>query len=124
MVGNDSALKLAYDLIRSFGVISSIGMYCNPSLFFFLSSSPSGPGVHTSAHLPLSGGDLYDKNVSLSFGRCPVRSIVHDAYVVLARQKDALRQVIEKIVPLSQAKESYEDFNKGIGGKILFDPMV
>ncbi|KAJ1311138.1 hypothetical protein OPQ81_009639 [Rhizoctonia solani] len=52
IVGNNSALQLAYQLIRPFGVISSVG-------------------VHTHPHFPLNGDALYSKNVSLAFGRCP-----------------------------------------------------
>lgn len=31
-------------------------------------------GVHPPTPLSLMGAELYDKNVSLSFGRCPVRA--------------------------------------------------
>ncbi|QRW05298.1 alcohol dehydrogenase zinc-binding domain protein [Ceratobasidium sp. AG-Ba] len=55
IVGNNSALELAYTLIRPFGVISSVG-------------------VHTHPQFPINGDALYSKNVSLAFGRCPESS--------------------------------------------------
>jgi len=59
VVGHADALLLALDLIRPWGQISSIG-------------------VHTEK-LELNGLALYGKNATLSFGRCPVRSIFEEA---------------------------------------------
>jgi threonine dehydrogenase-like Zn-dependent dehydrogenase len=50
VVGNNSALSLAYSLVQPFGVISSVG-------------------VHQAPPLPFTGRDVYNKNVSLEFGR-------------------------------------------------------
>ncbi len=66
IVGHNSALALAYDLVRPFGVISSVG-------------------VHGERPFPLTGGNLYDKNVSLDFGRCPARSMLPMAFDLLGK---------------------------------------
>ncbi|KAG8897488.1 hypothetical protein FRB99_008118, partial [Tulasnella sp. 403] len=108
LVGNNGALRLAYDIIRPFGVITSIG-------------------VHTAPSLPFTGNELYAKNVSLSFGRCPARSVFSEALAVLLRQRDVFGvgegQLIDKVVGFGGAdgdqnvKNGYDDFDKGVGGK-------
>ncbi|TRM59451.1 chaperonin 10-like protein [Schizophyllum amplum] len=109
IVGNVSALKLAYDLVRPFGVISSVG-------------------VHSAAPLPLTGDDMYTKNVSMDFGRCPARAMIPMAYDLLVKRQDVFGSVgkeaslVDSIVGLDEAVESYKKFDKGESGKILFDP--
>jgi len=107
VVGNNSALELAYDLIRAFGVISSVG-------------------VHTHPQFPLNGDQLYSKNVSASFGRCPVRAIFPLAVELLVRRASVLGglgedEMVERVVPLDQAKEAYEKFDRREWGKVVFD---
>jgi len=108
-VGNSSAISLAFDLIRPFGVMTSVG-------------------VHQDYSLPMSGRALYGKNVSLDFGRCPVRSIFPLVLDLLVRRQDVFGEVggeislVEKIVGFDEAKASYDLFNKGKCGKVLFDP--
>ncbi|KAG9128440.1 hypothetical protein FRC07_011197, partial [Ceratobasidium sp. 392] len=101
IVGNNSALEVAYELIRPFGVISSVG-------------------VHTHPQFPINGDALYSKNVSLSFGRCPVRSIFPYCVELLRSRQDIFSVggdsgIISKIVPFeeSAAKEAYKMFNEG-----------
>ncbi|KAL1745467.1 chaperonin 10-like protein [Schizophyllum fasciatum] len=109
VVGNTSALKLAYDLVRPFGVISSVG-------------------VHSVVPLPLTGDDLYSKNLSLDFGRCPARAMIPMAFDLLVKRQDIFGSVgeasslVDNIVGLDEAVESYKKFDKGESGKILFDP--
>jgi threonine dehydrogenase-like Zn-dependent dehydrogenase len=111
VVGHTSALTLAYDLIRPFGVITSVG-------------------VHTSPPVPFTGAQMYDKNVSLDFGRCPVRALFPTALELLVKRQDVFGSVggesslVDKILPLSQAKEAYAAFEKGECGKVLFDPWI
>ncbi|KZV88609.1 hypothetical protein EXIGLDRAFT_722579 [Exidia glandulosa HHB12029] len=110
VVGSNNALALSYKLIKPFGVISSVGVHNNEK------------------DLPFSGGLMYDKNVSLSFGRCPVRALMPLATDLLLRRRDIFTAIgtetalVERIVPLSEAREAYEKFDKGIWGKVLFDP--
>lgn len=108
IVGNNSALQLAYELIRPFGVISSVG-------------------VHTHPQFPLNGDAMYSKNASLAFGRCPVRSIFPYCIELLMSRQDIFSAVgasglIDKIVPFDEStvKESYRMFNEGKCGKVLF----
>ncbi|KAF8889229.1 chaperonin 10-like protein [Mucidula mucida] len=109
IVGHNSALALAYDLVRPFGVISSVG-------------------VHGERPFPLTGGNLYDKNVSLDFGRCPARSMLPMAFDLLVKRQDVFGGVggesslVDRIVGFEQAVDLYSAFDKGEVGKILFDP--
>lgn len=108
VVGNNSAIQLAYDLIRPFGVISSVG-------------------VHTHPQFPINGDALYSKNVSLAFGRCPVRSIFPYCVELLRSRQDvfsvgAAASMIEKVVSFEEesVQEAYKLFNEGKCGKVLF----
>lgn len=109
VVGNNSALTLAYDLVRPFGIISSVG-------------------VHQEPPLPFAGRDVYNKNVSFDFGRCPVRAMFPIAFEILLKRQDVFGNVgekaslIDRIVSLDEAPQVYEEFDKGRCGKILFDP--
>jgi threonine dehydrogenase-like Zn-dependent dehydrogenase len=109
VVGNTSALRLAYDLVRPFGCINSVG-------------------VHSNNAVPYKGVELYDKNVSLDFGRCPVRAMFPMALELLLKRQDVLGSVggetslVEKVVGFDDAAQIYDDFNKGKCGKVLFDP--
>lgn len=54
VVGNDKSLKLAMDLVRPGGTLSSAG-------------------VHTEKNFSFSPGEAYDKNLTYKSGRCPAR---------------------------------------------------
>ncbi|KAI8833926.1 chaperonin 10-like protein [Chytridium lagenaria] len=84
VVGSPELFISDTTLLRPFGVLASVG-------------------VHTAPTFPLTGGDLYDKNVAMCFGRCPVRSILP------ARNKDGL---VDRIVHVDEA-------GRGCG-KVLF----
>jgi len=111
VVGYNPALTLSFELIRPFGVIASVG-------------------VHQTDGLPLTGAQCYSKNVSLVFGRCPVRSMFPLALDVLLERQDIFAGVgketslVERIVGMDEAtvKMSFEDFDKGRCGKVLFNP--
>lgn len=66
VVGNTSALTLAYDLVRAFGVITSVGVHGEPAL-------------------PFTGRQAYNKNVSFDFGRCPARAMFPAAFDLLGK---------------------------------------
>ncbi|KAH8827843.1 alcohol dehydrogenase [Flagelloscypha sp. PMI_526] len=110
VVGNPQALKLSFDLASPFGVITSVGVHSPMQEF------------------PLKGVDLYAKNISLDFGRCPARSMVPPAFELLVRRQDIFGTIgeetslIEQVVPLSEAVEAYRAFDKGEVGKTLFTP--
>lgn len=70
VVGLSPALRTAFDLIRPWGVISSIGVH--------------------NAEIPWTANEGYNKNVRLQMGRCPVRSIFPEALALLAKSQDKL----------------------------------
>ena len=89
--------------------------------------------MHTSPQLSLNGDELYNKNVSLSFGRCPARSLFNPALGILRRRLDIFgtigerESLMDRVVGFScdgeaSIKEAYIQFERGIGGKVLFDP--
>ncbi|KAK4210967.1 chaperonin 10-like protein [Rhypophila decipiens] len=104
VVGLSPALRTAFDLIRPFGVISSIGVH--------------------NAEIPWSGSEGYGKNVRLQMGRCPVRSIFEEALPVLAKNQDKFSFMFDKIMPLSEAVEGYDLFDKMKAQKVIFDPSL
>ncbi|PIL23650.1 hypothetical protein GSI_14963 [Ganoderma sinense ZZ0214-1] len=111
VVGNNSALTLAYDIVRPFGVITSVG-------------------VHQEPPLPFNGRSVYDKNVSFDFGRCPVRAMFPLALEILLKRQDVFGGVgeeaslIDRVVSLNDAPDIYEQFDKGKCGKVLFNPWL
>jgi threonine dehydrogenase-like Zn-dependent dehydrogenase len=100
VVGHTDALLLALDLIRPWGQISSIG-------------------VHTEK-IEMNGLMLYGKNVTMSFGRCPVRSIFEDALEVLVKEQKKVAFLCGKTMPLEDAPKAYEDFEARKVHKIVF----
>ncbi|KAI2626659.1 GroES-like protein [Hypoxylon sp. NC1633] len=102
VVGLSPALKTAYDVLRPFGFISSIGVH--------------------NAEIPFSGTDGYDKNIRLQMGRCPVRSIFADALKVLSKNQHKFGFMFEKIIPLSMAVSGYDLFEKMKVQKVIFKP--
>ena len=109
VVGNASALSLSCELVRPFGCINSVG-------------------VHAEYSVPYTCRELYNKNLSLDFGRCPVREMFPIALDLLLRRQDIFGEVggeislVEKIVVFDVAAKAYDDFDKGRCGKVLFDP--
>ncbi|KAI3618141.1 alcohol dehydrogenase [Moniliophthora roreri] len=109
VVGNPGALKLSYELVQPFGVISSVG-------------------VHGAPQVPFTGGNLYDKNVSFDFGRCPARAMFPMAFELLVKRQDVFGEMgsstslIERVVKIDDAVEMYKEFDQGRTGKVIFDP--
>jgi threonine dehydrogenase-like Zn-dependent dehydrogenase len=111
VVGHPSALTLAASLVRSFGVVSSVG-------------------VHQAPPLPFTGRDAYNRNISFDFGRCPVRAMLPIAMQVLIANIGVFGDVggkaglVERVISMKDAKVWYEKFEKGDCGKVLFDPWA
>ncbi|KAH9900539.1 GroES-like protein [Xylariomycetidae sp. FL2044] len=102
VVGFKDALRTAYDVLRPFGFISSIG-------------------VHNS-ELPFSATDGYDKNIRLQMGRCPVRSVFPEALKVLVKNQHRFGFMFDKVLPLSMAVSGYDMFEKRQVQKVVFKP--
>ena len=64
VVGNSDALRSAFDLVRPFGAVVSVG-------------------VHGAYQIPFTGSDLHSKDVGFAFGRCPARAMFPLAFDLL-----------------------------------------
>ncbi|KAI5460076.1 chaperonin 10-like protein [Mariannaea sp. PMI_226] len=102
VVGQAPALKTAYELVRPFGAISSIGVH--------------------STEIPFTGDDMYTKNVRLQMGRCPVRSVFPEALELLEQKQNLFGFMFDKIMPLSEAPVGYELFEQHKTQKVIFKP--
>ncbi|GAM90271.1 hypothetical protein ANO11243_083130 [Dothideomycetidae sp. 11243] len=100
VVGLTPALQLAYDLLRPWGIISSVG-------------------VHNGA-IPWTGNQAYAKNLRVQMGRCPVRSIFPQALESLRKHQDKLDFLLGDVRDLSDFKKGYLDFDKGETQKVVF----
>jgi len=101
VVGLSPALKTAFDLIRPWGVISSIGVH--------------------NGDIPWTGNQAYGKNLRIQMGRCPVRSVFAEALVLLEKKQSLLSFMFEKIMPLEDAVEGYDLFDKMKVQKVVFE---
>ncbi|OGM49936.1 alcohol dehydrogenase [Aspergillus bombycis] len=101
VVGHSDALRMAFDNLRPWGRISSIGVH--------------------NGEIPWTGNEAYGKNLQIQMGRCPVRSIFEDALELLVRKQDSLEFMVGDIRPLSQAIQAYDDFNQMKSQKIIFE---
>ena len=70
VVGNSAALRMAYDIIRPWGVISSVGVH--------------------NGQIPISAAEMYAKNIRIQFGRCPVRAVFPEALELLKKKHHLL----------------------------------
>ncbi|KAJ7457665.1 chaperonin 10-like protein [Mycena galericulata] len=108
VVGNPSAISLAYDLVRPFGAIVSVG-------------------VHGEPPMPFTGRQLYNKNVSFDFGRCPARAMFPMAFDLLVKRQDVfggvggIESLVDRIVGFNEAPEMYRAFDQNKVGKVVFD---
>ncbi|KAJ0420057.1 chaperonin 10-like protein [Aspergillus carlsbadensis] len=101
VVGLSPALKMGFDLLRPWGVISSVGVH--------------------NGEIPWNGSEAYGKNVTLQMGRCPVRSVSDAALEVLKKNQHLLGFMTEHIMPLSQAVEAYDIFDAMKVQKVIFE---
>ena len=109
-VGLPAAQSMAFDLVRSGGVISAVGM-------------------HTSDRFSFSPADAYNRNVTYRAGRCPVRSYLDR----LLGEVEAGRLVVpveyivtHNNVPLSDGSAAYRRFSERTDDcvKILLSPSM
>ncbi|KAL4982680.1 chaperonin 10-like protein [Aspergillus falconensis] len=101
VVGHSDALRMAFDMLRPWGKISSVGVH--------------------NGEIPWTGNEAYGKNLQIQMGRCPVRSIFEDALKLLEKKQDTLDFMVKDIRPLSQALQAYDDFNQMRSQKIIFE---
>lgn len=70
IVGLSPALKMGFELLRPWGILSSVGVH--------------------NGEIPWDGNQAYGKNLRLQMGRCPVRSIFPQALEMLLKKQDLL----------------------------------
>ena len=92
VVGLSAALKMGFELLRPWGIISSVGVH--------------------NAEIPWSGNQAYGKNLRVQMGRCPVRSIFPQALEKLKQKQHLLGFMSDEIMPLTEAEEGYDLFDK------------
>jgi len=90
-VGSPGATRLAADLLRLGGSLAAIG-------------------VHNEPHLALSPGEIYDRNLTYSGGRCPVRHYLPASLGLAERDAALLAELISHRLPLSEGVEAYRMF--------------
>ncbi|KAJ9637443.1 uncharacterized protein PV06_04072 [Exophiala oligosperma] len=101
IVGHSDALKMAFDLLRPWGNISSVGVH--------------------NAEIPWTGNQAYGKNLRIQMGRCPVRSLFEPALELLGKVQDKLDFMTECVQPLSEAVKYYDQFNRMLVQKVVFE---
>ncbi|KAI9720781.1 MAG: hypothetical protein M1812_002620 [Candelaria pacifica] len=101
VVGLSPALKMGFDILRPWGIISSVGVH--------------------NAEIPWTGNQAYGKNLRIQMGRCPVRSIFPEALDLLRKKQHLLGFMADKIMPLSEAVEGYEIFDDMKAQKVIFE---
>lgn len=91
LVGLPEAQLLAYELVRSGGILSSIGCHCGP-------------------HFAFSPTDAYDKNLTYRTGRCPVRSMIDEAMSLAVGEEERLARLITHRFQIDQGTKAYDVF--------------
>ncbi|KAJ5217563.1 uncharacterized protein N7469_011188 [Penicillium citrinum] len=106
-VGNKSAMRLAFDLVRPCGVLSSIGFH---------------QGSCHSRHLKriqriwkvVQGYIANSMSTSINMGRAAVRPVFGEAVKVFTENQDKFADFITHRMPLADAALGYEIFEKDI----------
>ena len=93
VVGSPDALRLAIDLLRPGGTISSVG-------------------VHTAKQFSFSPGEAYDKNLTYKIGRCPAKYYADKLLREEVIQRYPIETVITHRFTLEQGSKAYEVFDK------------
>jgi len=90
-VGSGAAVRLAMELVRPGGIISSVG-------------------VCTDQHLAFSPTEAYNMNLTYKTGRCPARAMMEKLVPLVQRQQYDLTSVFSHALKLSEGVEGYDMF--------------
>jgi threonine dehydrogenase-like Zn-dependent dehydrogenase len=90
-IGSEVSLKLAYDLARPGGILSSVG-------------------VCTGQYLPFSPVQVYNKNLTFISGRCPARALMPTIIPLVQQKKYTFNAVISHRMALSEGVKAYDIF--------------
>lgn len=99
IVGSPKAARLAMDLLRLGGTISTVG-------------------VHTSQHFSFSPIEAYDKNLTFKIGRCPARHYMSKLMEKARTYDEQISSVITHDFSLKEGVEAYRIFDKKEDGCI------
>lgn len=91
-VGSHDATKLAYDLVRPGGIISTVG-------------------VHTDQNFAFTPVQAYDKNITFRIGRCPARFYMERILRKIEEGKFDLNKIITHVFALSDGEMAYRIFD-------------
>ncbi|KAH7363414.1 S-glutathione dehydrogenase [Plectosphaerella cucumerina] len=101
VVGHSSALDMAFNLLRPWGTISSVGVH--------------------NGEIPWTGNQAYGKNLTIKMGRCPVRSIFPRALALLEKKQHLFGFMTDTVMPLTDAVAGYDLFDNMKSLKVIFD---
>ena len=104
-VGTPEATRAAADLLRPGGAIGAVGFHVEP-------------------HLALSPGEIYDRNLTYSGGRCPARAYMPRALDLARRDEALVASLISHRLPLANGVEAYRSFADRLPGwnKVVLIP--
>lgn len=88
VVGNSKALRMGFDILRPWGVISSVGVHnaeVRGDQFELISTA-----WLMTPQVPFTAAEAYNKNVRVQFGRCPVRAVFPKALELLQQKEHLL----------------------------------
>ncbi|CAG8420921.1 unnamed protein product [Penicillium salamii] len=101
VVGNKTALRSAFDLLRPCGILSSVGFH--------------------QGELPFTALECYQKNITVNFGRVPVRTVFEDSLQCLADNQENLQSYISHEFSLDDVAEGYEVFEERKARKVILN---
>jgi threonine dehydrogenase-like Zn-dependent dehydrogenase len=104
-VGSAGSTRLAFELLRAGGTLSSVG-------------------VHTRSDLGITPIEAYDKNLTVRFGRCPARALMEPLADVVRSGSHDLGAVVSHRLPLHAGPEAYRLVAGRQGGclKVVLTP--
>ena len=103
-VGSGRAGRLAFELVRAGGIVSTVG-------------------VHHDDRLAFSPVEAYDKNLTFRIGRCPARSLMEGLIPLVGRRSD-LASIVTHRLPLARGSDAYRTFDGRLDGcvKLALEP--
>lgn len=104
-VGNETAGRLAFELVRAGGTIAAVG-------------------VHHEASFPFSPAEAYDRNLTWRIGRCPARALMETLLPLVRRRRRDLADLITHRLPLADGPAAYAMFEGKRDGclKVVLTP--
>lgn len=105
VVGSGAAQRMAVDLVRPGGIVSTVG-------------------VHTADNFAFSPVEAYDKNLTFKIGRCPARHYMDKLSSLVIEKKYDLNAIVSHELALSDGAEGYRIFDQKLDNclKILLQP--